>query len=151
MIEDAITFAAQAHLGKANLDGEPYIFHPLRVMLDVQANGGSEAEIAAAVLHDTVEDTDTTLEELAELFSPEVAALVDHVSRRDGEDYLDYVRRAVAGGPGALRIKQADLRDNSDPRRLARVPEPKRSELQAKYQGALDVIERALTSREAGR
>ena len=75
MIEDAIAFAAQAHLRQTDRLGEPYIFHPLRVMLNVKDAGGTEAEIVAAVLHGTVEDTDTTLDELATLFSAEIAEL----------------------------------------------------------------------------
>ena len=77
MIEDAITFAAQAHLGQTDRLGEPYIFHPLRVMLRVKDEGGSEDEIVAAALHDVVEDSDTTVEEIEQLFSHEVALLVD--------------------------------------------------------------------------
>ena len=144
MIEDAITFAAQAHLGQLDRLGEPYIFHPLRVMLHVKNAGGTEVEIAAAALHDVVEDTDTTVEELAQLFSPEVAALVDSMSRREGEGYVKYVERCVAGGPSAIRLKQADLTDNSDPERLARMPAELRAELQAKYESGFEVIERAL-------
>jgi (p)ppGpp synthase/HD superfamily hydrolase len=146
MIEDAITFAAQAHAGQLDRLGEPYIFHPLRVMLLVKQAGGSEVEITAAALHDVVEDTDTTVEELAELFSPEVASLVDSMSRREGEGYVEYAERCVAGGPSAIRLKQADLADNSDPERLARMPVALREELQAKYQSGFEVIERALRS-----
>ncbi len=132
--------------GQLDKLGEPYIFHPLRVMLLVKSGGGTEVEIAAAALHDVVEDTDTTVEELAELFSPEVASLVDSMSRRDGEGYVEYVERCVAGGPSAIRLKQADLTDNSNPERLARMPAELREELQAKYQSGFDVIERALRS-----
>ena len=146
MIEDAISFAAQAHLGQLDRLGEPYIFHPLRVMLLVKDAGGTDVEIAAAALHDVVEDTDTTVEELAQLFSPAVAALVDSMSRRDGEDYVEYVERCVAGGLSAIRLKQADLTDNSNPERLARLPSELRAELEAKYQSGFDVIERALRS-----
>jgi (p)ppGpp synthase/HD superfamily hydrolase len=144
MIEDAITFAAQAHQGQLDRLGEPYIFHPLRVMLNVKHAGGSEIEIAAAALHDVVEDTDTTVEELAELFGPEVAELVDRMSRREGEDYVAYVERCVAGGASAIRLKQADLTDNSDPERLARMPAELSQELQAKYKSGFEAIERAL-------
>jgi hypothetical protein len=146
MIEDAITFAAQAHAGQLDKLGEPYIFHPLRVMLLVKQAGGSEVEIAAAALHDVVEDTDTTVEELSELFSPEVASLVDSMSHREGEGYVEYVERCVAGGPSAIRLKQADLTDNSNPERLARLPADQRAELEAKYQSGFEVIERALRS-----
>ena len=146
LIEDAITFAAQAHADQLDKLGEPYIYHPLRVMLLVKQAGGSEVEIAAAALHDVVEDTDTTIEELSQLFSPEVASLVDSMSRREGEDYVGYVERCVAGGPSAIRLKQADLTDNSNPERLARMPADLRAELETKYQSGFEVIERALRS-----
>ena len=143
MIEDAISFAAQAHQDQLDRLGEPYIFHPLRVMLHVKNAGGSEVEIAAAALHDVVEDTDTTVEEIEALFGPEVATLVDRMSRREGEGYVAYVERCVAGGPSAILLKQADLTDNSNPERLARMPAEQRQELQAKYQSGFEVIERA--------
>jgi (p)ppGpp synthase/HD superfamily hydrolase len=150
MIEDAITFAAQAHLGQLDRVGEPYIFHPLRVMLHVKNAGGTEVEIAAAALHDVVEDTDTTVEELERLFGPEVASLVDSMSRREGEEYVEYVERCVSGGPSAIRLKQADLADNSSAARLERLPEDQRAELEAKYQRAFEVIDRALRSTAGG-
>ena len=146
IIEDAITFAAQAHQDQLDKLGEPYIFHPLRVMLLVKEAGGTEVEIAAAALHDVVEDTDTAVEELSALFNPEVASLVDALSRRDGEDYVEYVQRCVAVGPSAIKLKQADLTDNSNPERLARLPAEQREELQKKYQSGFEVIERALRS-----
>lgn len=143
MIEDAIAFAAQAHLGQLDKHGEPYIFHALRVMLLVKDAGGTEAELTAAVLHDVVEDTDTTVEEIELLFSPEIAALVDAISRRDGEGYVEYVERCVAAGPSAIRLKRADLTDNSNPERLSRLPDDQRVELEAKYRSGFEVIERA--------
>jgi (p)ppGpp synthase/HD superfamily hydrolase len=146
MIEDAITFAAQAHQGQLDRLGEPYIFHPLRVMLLVKEAGGTEVEIAAAALHDVVEDTDTTVEELAQLFGTEVASLVDAMSRREGEEYVEYVERCVAASTSAIKLKQADLTDNSNPERLARMPAALREELEAKYQSGFGVIERALGS-----
>ena len=68
------------------------------------------------------------------------------MSRREGEDYVEYVERCVAGGPSAIRLKQADLTDNSNPERLARMPADQRAELETKYQSGFEVIERALRS-----
>ena len=150
MIEDAITFAAQAHQGQLDKLGEPYIFHPVRVMMLVKQEGGSEAELVAAILHDVIEDTDTTLEEVETLFSAEVAALVDAISRRPGEDYIEYVERCVASGPSAIRLKRADLSDNSNPERLARLPADQREELLKKYTSGFEVIDRALGQASSG-
>jgi hypothetical protein len=118
-------------------------------MLLVKAAGGTETELVAAALHDVVEDTDTTVEEIEQLFGDEVASLVDSMSRREGEGYVEYVERCVAGGPSAIKLKQADLTDNSKPERLARMPSELRTELQAKYQSGFEVIERALRQAEA--
>ena len=144
MIEDAISFAAQAHQGHLDRQGEPYIFHPLRVMLLVKVAGGTEIELAAAALHDVVEYADTTVEEIEQFFGPAVAALVDSMSRRQGEEYVAYMERCVAGGPSAVRLKQADLTDNSNRARLTGLPPELRAELQAKYRSGFEAIERAL-------
>jgi hypothetical protein len=148
LIEDAIAFAAQAHQGQLDRQGEPYIFHPLRVMLGVKQAGGTDEELVAAALHDVVEDTDTRLEELSELFGAHVAELVDAMSRREGESYDDYMGRCIAGGPGAIRIKTADLTDNSDPERLAKLDPELARTLEARYRGGFEAIERA---EEAGK
>lgn len=143
MIEDAVTFAAQAHAGQTDRLDAPYIYHALRVLIGVREAGGSEVESVAAVLHDVVEDTDTTLDEIEELFGPQVAVLVDAVSRREGESYENYMARLVTAGASAIRIKRADLADNSNPQRLAQLPPETRRELEAKYAIGYAAIERA--------
>jgi hypothetical protein len=148
LIEDAIAFAAQAHQGQLDRQGEPYIFHPLRVMLCVKQAGGTEEELVAAALHDVVEDTDTRLEELSGLFGAHVAELVDAMSRREGESYDDYMGRCIAGGSSTIRIKKADLTDNSDPERLAKLEPELASMLETRYRGGFEAIERAA---EAGK
>ena len=113
-LEMAIRIAVEAHRGQRDRSGAPYVLHPLRVMLRVQ----TEAERMVAMLHDVVEDTALTLEELREHgFPAEVVAAVDHLTRRDGEGYGEYVERAAAN-PVARRVKIADLEDNMDVRRL---------------------------------
>jgi (p)ppGpp synthase/HD superfamily hydrolase len=114
-LERAIAIAAEAHLGQVDKAGAPYILHPLRVMLRVQM----PAERIAAVLHDVVEDTAWTLEELAaEGFEPEVLAAVDALTRREGESYEAFVARAGAD-PVARVVKLADLAENMDLERIA--------------------------------
>ena len=113
-LESAIALAAKAHAGQKDLAGEPYILHPLRVMLKV----ASEPERIVAILHDVVEDTNHTLDDLRLAgCSPEVVDAVDRLTRREGEDYFDYVARA-AEHPLARRVKIADLEDNMEWRRL---------------------------------
>jgi (p)ppGpp synthase/HD superfamily hydrolase len=116
-IEDAIALAVRAHRGQKDRAGAPYILHPLRMMFRVE----TDAEKMAAVLHDVVEDTDWTLDDLrAEGFPEEVVAAVDHLTRREAESYEEFVRRAAVH-PVARRVKIADLEDNMDVRRMGTV------------------------------
>ncbi|HEV3051146.1 MAG TPA: HD domain-containing protein [Longimicrobium sp.] len=112
-LETAIGIAVEAHRGQKDRAGAPYILHPLRMMFRVQ----TDAERMAAVLHDVVEDTDWTLDALRERgFPDEVVDAVDHLTRREGESYDEFVTRAAAH-PVARRVKLADLEDNMDVRR----------------------------------
>ena len=113
-LEDAISLAVRAHQGQLEKSGQPYILHPLRVMFRLE----DEYARMAAVLHDVVEDTPHTLDELRELgYPPEVVAAVDCLTRRPTETYEAFVERAAAD-PIARRVKLADLEDNMDVRRL---------------------------------
>ena len=116
-LERAIEIAARVHAGQTDKAGEPYILHPLRVMLSL----GAEYERMAAILHDVVEDTPVTLEDLArEGFPPEVVEAVDALTKREGESRLDAAARAVRN-PIARAVKLADLKDNMN---LSRLPDP---------------------------
>ncbi|HEX2081245.1 MAG TPA: HD domain-containing protein [Longimicrobium sp.] len=118
-LEEAIGIAVEAHRGQKDRAGAPYILHPLRMMFRVQ----TDAERMAAVLHDVVEDTGWTLEALRERgFPEEVVEAVDHLTRREGESYEDFVTRAAAH-PVARRVKVADLEDNMDVRRTGTLAE----------------------------
>jgi (p)ppGpp synthase/HD superfamily hydrolase len=113
-IEDAISVAAQAHKGQKDKAGAPYLLHPLRMMLRMD----SEATMMAAVLHDVVEDTRWTLEQLREEgFSDEVLEAVDCLTHRDGESYQEFVGR-VQTNAIARQVKIADLEDNMNIRRI---------------------------------
>ena len=118
-IEEAIRIAVEAHRGQKDRAGAPYVLHPLRMMFRMQ----TEAERMAAVLHDVVEDTPWTLDDLRGRGFPEdVVEAVDHLTKREGESYEDFVRRAGAH-PVARRVKIADLEDNMDVRRTGTVSE----------------------------
>jgi len=94
-LDRAIEIAAKAHAGQADKVGEPYIAHPMRLMARFLAAGEQQLAIVAA-LHDVVEDSEWSLEQLAEEgFSLEIVSAVDALTRRDGEEYLAYVRRAA--------------------------------------------------------
>lgn len=114
-IERAIAIAAEAHSGQVDKAGQPYIFHPLRVMLRVS---GLDEQIAA-VLHDVVEDTQVTLDQLrAEGFSEPVLAAIKALTKRPGETRLEAARRAAANSI-ARTVKLADNADNMDLSRIA--------------------------------
>lgn len=114
-LEKAIQIAAQAHAGQTDKAGEPYILHPIRVMLRVQI----ENERIAAILHDVVEDSPVTLEDLArEGFSKEVIEAVDSLTKKKGETRIEAAHRAAAN-PIAKVVKLADNAENMDLSRIA--------------------------------
>ena len=80
LVRRAYAFAARAHCGQRRKDGQAYISHPVRVARLLAALGYDEDVLAAALLHDVVEDTAVTLEEIRATFGPRVALLVDYVS-----------------------------------------------------------------------
>jgi guanosine-3',5'-bis(diphosphate) 3'-pyrophosphohydrolase len=80
-IHEALNYAVQAHSLQLRASGEPYIIHPTAVAEIVASWGLDHEAVMAALLHDVVEDTDTTIEELAERFGPKVAELVDGVTK----------------------------------------------------------------------
>lgn len=114
-LDSAIRLAARVHSGQKDIGGDYYILHPLRLMLRME----TETERIAAVLHDVVEDTELTLEDLnKEGFSAEVIEAVDFLSRRTTENYEEYIER-LKGHPLARKIKIADLEDNMNLKRLS--------------------------------
>ena len=116
-LEIAIALATLAHAEQTDKAGQPYILHPLRVMLNV-AEG---PERITAVLHDVVEDTDVSLEALREKgFSEDVVEAVDAITKREGETRMQAAKRACAN-PIARMVKIADVKDNLDPSRLKEV------------------------------
>jgi len=113
-LDKAILIAVQAHKGQKDRYGQPFILHPLRMMMRM----GAENERIVAVLHDVVEKTERTLEDLrCEGFSAEVVAAVDSLTKRPGEGYEAHIERARTH-PLSLRVKIEDLEDNMDPQRI---------------------------------
>ncbi len=114
-LEEAILIAVQGHQGQIDKAGKPYILHPLRMMLKMR----TEAAMMAAVLHDVVEDTRWTLDQLRnKSFPDEVLVAVECLTKREGEDYMAFVERAKAN-PIARQVKIADIEDNMDVRRIS--------------------------------
>lgn len=118
-IEKALQIAAKAHEGQTDKDGQPYILHPLRVMHRVE---GLDTRIIA-ILHDVVEDTPVTLDDLrAAGFSTTILDGVSCVTHGKDESYADYVVRCKAN-PLGRQVKLADLEDNARPDRLLLRPD----------------------------
>jgi (p)ppGpp synthase/HD superfamily hydrolase len=135
-VEDAICLAAAAHAGHVDKAGAPYIFHPLRLMLRME----TEAEHMVAVLHDLIEDTPHTFEELRALGYPaDVLCALDCVTRRETESYEEFILR-IAPNPLARKVKIADLEDNLDLSRIAHPTEKDYRRLE-RYRAALAVLQ----------
>ena len=136
MLEKAIQLATHAHSNQIDKAGSPYILHPLRLMMKME----SENEKIVAVLHDIVEDTPVTLEQLArEGFDTEILNAVDRVTNRPEESYDDFIIRA-ASNPIGYKVKMADLNDNLD---ISRIPNPTQKDFQrlSKYRKAIRTLE----------
>lgn len=134
-LQRAIEIAVDAHKHQTRKDGSPYVLHPLRLMFAVQ----TDVEKMVAVLHDVVEDTPVTMDELqAEGFSSEVLDALRLVTHDDGSDYDSYILR-IKKNPVARAVKLADLRDNSN---LFEIPELADKDLQRarKYHRAYQVL-----------
>ncbi|MFF7127678.1 HD domain-containing protein [Streptomyces sp. NPDC008240] len=127
------SLARTAHAGQTDKAGRPYAEHLAAVADGVRARGGDAEQIAAAWLHDSVEDDALSEEWLtAAALTPRTKAIVRAVTKRAGEAPEAYARRILAT-PGALLVKQADLAHNADPGRLAALDEPTRKRLTEKY------------------
>lgn len=113
LTKKAMCLAYTAHHGQLDKSGVPYILHPVHLAEQMD----EEFACCVALLHDTVEDTDVTLEELAAIFPQEVVEAVDLLTHREGVAYFDYIR-AIKSNPLATRVKLADLRHNGDPKRI---------------------------------
>jgi hypothetical protein len=113
----ALVLAAQHHAGQKDKGGNPYILHPLRIML----RASTEEERITALLHDIVEDTPLTLDDIKrEGFDDKIVEAIDCLTRRQGETYDCFINR-IKGNDLARRVKILDLEDNCD---LSRIPNP---------------------------
>jgi GTP diphosphokinase / guanosine-3',5'-bis(diphosphate) 3'-diphosphatase len=130
-LEAAIRIALHAHAGQVDKAGQPYILHPLRVMM---ACSTIEQRIVA-VLHDVVEDSGHDVSDIEEWFGDDIALAVDALTRRSGETYTSFIRRC-AENPLARYVKNLDLADNMDLARLGREPNIDDARRQQKYAGA---------------
>ena len=104
----AMQIAYTAHHGQVDKAGMPYIFHPMHLAESME----DEISCCAALLHDTVEDTDITFADLEAEFPAEVMDVLKLLTHKEGTDYFDYVR-SIKGNPVAVKVKLADLAHNT--------------------------------------
>ena len=138
LYEKAVMIAQEAHKGQTDKGGNPYIEHPLYVASQVDT---TELKIIA-MLHDTLEDSEVTAEDLRrEGFPERIVEAILVLTHEDGTDeaYLDYIRR-VAGNKLAARVKKEDLKHNMDMSRIQN-PTEKDRKRRAKYEKALQLLE----------
>ncbi len=118
-VDKAIEIAIKAHLGQVDKGGKPYILHPLRLMMEFQ----NESEMIVAVLHDVVEDSDYTFEDLKKIgFSDEIINALNCLTKRNKEKYDDFILR-VASNDLAVKVKIKDIKDNLDLTRITSITE----------------------------
>lgn len=116
--------ARAAHEGQVDKVGADYFGHPHRVALRARALGRDLHTQVTAYLHDVLEDTPTTADDLADAgFPAEVVDAVRAITKAPGEPREDYLRRVLAN-PVAADVKRLDVLDNADPARLAAVSDP---------------------------
>ena len=141
LYKKAVWIAQEAHKGQTDKGGNPYIEHPLHVASQVET---MELKIIA-VLHDTLEDSEMTAEDLLEEGFPEhIVEAVNVLTHADGneEAYLEYIRR-VSCNPMAAAVKRADLLHNMDMSRIQN-PTEKDRKRRMKYEKALNLLEELL-------
>ncbi|PJJ04466.1 HD domain-containing protein [Streptomyces sp. 2333.5] len=125
--------ARRVHSGQTDKAGRPYAEHLSAVAAGVRERGGSEEQIAAAWLHDAIEDGALSREWLAgAALNVATKAMILAVTKRADEPVEEYTARILAT-PGALLIKESDLAHNADPERLAVLDAPTRQRLTEKY------------------
>ena len=131
----ALKLCFEAHKDQVDKSGMPYVFHPFHLAEQMQ----TEETVAVALLHDVVEDTDYTLDDLKAMGFPDsVISALALLTHDDSEPYMDYVAR-IKNDPVAKAVKLADLRHNSDLSRLDEVDEKARKRV-LKYAEAIKLL-----------
>ena len=130
----AMKIAYKAHDGQVDKSGVPYIFHPIHLAEQMD----TEEECIVALLHDVVEDTNITFENLEKDFSKTIIDALKLLTHDKSVDYMEYVK-SIKNNPIAKKVKIADLNHNSDKTRLLSISE-KDIERHKKYQNAIEIL-----------
>lgn len=131
----ALKLCFDAHKEQLDKSGLPYVFHPFHLAEQMQ----TEETTVVALLHDVMEDTEYTADDLAEMgFGGEILNALSLLTHEDSVDYMDYVSK-IKTNPIARAVKLADLNHNSDLTRLD-VVDQKALERKEKYQKAIELL-----------
>lgn len=144
-IEDAIMFATEKHKGQKDKNGKPYIYHLIGVMMRLE----TDEERMVGILHDVIEDQQVPVHALAGIGCPDsVIQALTYVTKLPEEegDYNAFIERIATGPTLAIRVKLADLADNTDPARQTKDNEWTRKRM-AKYAKAIKRLEAVLKER----
>jgi (p)ppGpp synthase/HD superfamily hydrolase len=149
-IEDTIAFIKSAHAGQVDKGGVEYWMHPVSVMHRLGPDASDECRLVA-LLHDVIEDTRYTAEDLRTMGYPEgVIASVQRLTKPKGTPYLDCIRAIAASGDRmAMAVKRADNQDNLDPERLSKLPRETRSG-DEKYRRSIEILTAVLDGESCG-
>ena len=124
----------EAHKEQKDKSGLPYVFHPFHLAEQMK----DEYTTVVALLHDVVEDTEVTLDDLRKEFPADIVDAIALMTHDDNEDYMSYVAR-IKQNPIAKAVKIADLTHNSDTTRLDTVTDKDIQRVQ-KYKKALELL-----------
>lgn len=130
----AMIIAYKAHQNQFDKANVPYIYHPIHIAEQMD----TELECIVALLHDVVEDTDITLNDLEKEFPQEVIDLLKILTHDKKIDYIEYIKK-VKTNPIATKIKIADLKHNSDITRLENITTTDLKRIE-KYKKALEIL-----------
>ena len=134
LTKKALKISFNAHKNQVDKSGMPYVYHPFHLAEQMD----DEYSTCVALLHDVVEDTDMTIDELSETFPKEVTAAIALMTHDDSVPYFDYIRE-LKKNPLAAKVKLADLKHNSDLTRLEEVDD-KALERVEKYKKAINTL-----------
>ena len=134
-LDRAITLAVKAHENQKDKSGNPYILHPLRVMMKLK----STEEQIVAVLHDVLEDTDIEYDYIKKAFDSNIALAIQAITHQKNEPRYAYYDR-IKRNKIALRVKFADIEDNMDKERMSLLDEETQQRLIKKYTKALEYL-----------
>ena len=133
--EKAMSIAIKAHEGQKDKAGAPYLLHVLRVMMSVEKMD----EKTVALLHDVVEDSETSIEELTKAgFPKKILKAVELLTKTDKKPYEDYIQE-IKNNDLARAVKLADLKDNMNITRLKKVTESDKLRIK-KYKAAYNLL-----------